>query len=186
MQVTPARGTMAHDRGRTLRGWLPVGISVALALGWALFVAVHGNQVDIDVYRFGGRQVFHPDLYSARLGTLYFTYTPFAALVFSLPSLILSTTTLQVLWALTNMVALAGLIYLSIRIISPQLEQRRAARWALLLLTPALLLDPVFIDVGLGQINLVLTVMILWDLAGKRRVGSHSLPLGGQPGSRRR
>ena len=176
--MTPVRGTTEHDRGQALRRWLPVSISVAMALGWALFVAVHGSQVDIDVYRFGGRQVFHPDLYSARLGTLYFTYTPFAALVFSLPSLILSTTTLQVLWALTNMAALAGLTYLSIRIISPQLERGRAARSALLLLTPALLLDPVFIDVGLGQINLVLTLMILWDLAGKRRIGSRSLPLG--------
>ena len=178
MAVNPVPGTDLHDGGQKLRKWLPVIISVAAALGWALFVAVHGKQVDIDVYRFGGRQVFHPDLYSARLGTLYFTYTPFAALVFSLPSLILSTTALQVLWALANMAALAGLIYLSIRIISPQVERRRAVYLALLLLTPALLLDPVFIDVGLGQINLLLTLMILWDLAGKRRVGSRSLPLG--------
>jgi alpha-1,2-mannosyltransferase len=150
---------------------------VAAALGWALFVAVHGNQVDIDVYRFGGRHIFHPDLYSARLGTLYFTYTPFAALVFALPSLILNTLSLQVMWALTNLAALAGLTYLSIRITLPRLGPRRSAQWALLLLTPALALDPVFINIGLGQINLVLTLMILWDLAGdegRRR----KLPIG--------
>ena len=128
-----------------VRKWLPTGLSIAAALGWSLFVAVHGNQVDIDVYRFGGRHVFHPDLYTARLGTLYFTYTPFAALAFALPSLTLSTLTFQVLWALANMVALAGLIYLSIRVTVPQLGRRRAVQWALLLLTPALLLDPVFI-----------------------------------------
>jgi hypothetical protein len=69
-------------------------------------------------------------------------------------------------------------VYLSIRIILPDVERRRAVHWALLLLTPALLLDPVFIDIGLGQINLFLTLMILWDLAGNRRVGSSSLPLG--------
>ncbi len=168
---------MARDR-QMLRAWAPAWLSLALALGWSLFLAVHGKQVDIDVYRFGGRHVFHPDLYSARLGTLSFTYTPFAALVFALPSLALNTLSLQVLWALTNMVALAGLLYISIRITVPQLERRRVVYWTLLLLTPALLLDPVFINVGLGQINLVLTLMIMWDLAGDHKGGSRRLPLG--------
>ncbi len=177
--MSSTAGTRLSPAGNAaLRRWLVVGLSVAAALGWSLFVAVHGNQVDIDVYRFGGRHVLHPDLYSARLGTLYFTYTPFAALVFALPSLTLNTLALQVVWALTNLLALAGLIYLSIRITMPALDRRDTAYRALLLLTPALLLDPVFINVGLGQINLVLTLMILWDLAKIRGPGRHRLPAG--------
>jgi alpha-1,2-mannosyltransferase len=177
LRADPSPGTPTFHGPPAFRKCL-LALSVAAALGWALFVAAHGNQVDIDVYRFGGRHIFHPDLYSARLGTLYFTYTPFAALVFSVPSLILNTLSLQVVWALTNVIALAGLTYVSIRITLPRLGPRRSAEWALLLLTPAMALDPVFINIGLGQINLVLTLMILLDLAGRRGDPHRKLPLG--------
>jgi alpha-1,2-mannosyltransferase len=171
-------GAQAERRRVALRKCVPVAFSVAVTLAWSLFVAAHGTQVDIGVYRFGGLRILHPDLYSARLGTLYFTYPPFAALVFALPSLAFSTLTLQVLWALANVVALAGLTYVSIRITLPRIEKKRALWWAMLLLTPALALDPVFINFGLGQINLVLTLMIVWDLASEPITGTRRLPLG--------
>ena len=64
-----------------------------------------------------------PDLYSVRFGNsgLLFTYTPFAALVFALLGLNLGIWSLQCVWAVTNIVALAALIYLSIRIVVPRL-----------------------------------------------------------------
>ena len=69
---------------------------------------------------------------------LLFTYTPFAALVFALFGLNLGIWSLQCVWAVTNIVALAALIYLSIRIVVPRLQRKQVVRWALLLLLPAL------------------------------------------------
>jgi alpha-1,2-mannosyltransferase len=162
-------------RDRVLR-WMPAALSVAAALGLSLYMALRSYQVDIDVYRMGGRHVFLPDLYSVHFGGLFFTYTPFAALLFALPALNLAISSVQRLWAVTNVLALAGFIYMSIRIVLPRLDRRRALRWSLVLLLPALLLDPVFVTVG--QINLVLCLLIIWDLAAGRKIGPYTVPLG--------
>jgi alpha-1,2-mannosyltransferase len=159
---------------------LPAAVSAAGALGLSLYLAFRNYQVDIDVYRMGGLHVLLPDLYSVRFGNsgLFFTYTPFAALVFAALGLRLGIWSLQYVWAVTNIVALAGLIYLSIRVVVPGLQRKQVVRWALLSLLPALALNPVFNTVGLGQINLVLCLLITWDLATDRRIGARTLPLG--------
>ncbi len=166
--------------GETRLQWLPAAVSVAGALGLSLYLAFRRYQVDIDVYRMGGQHVLSRDLYSLRFGNsgLVFTYTPFAALVFAVLTLNLGIWALQDVWAVLNVVALAALIYLSMRIVVPRLQPKHAARWALLLLLPALALNPVFTTVGLGQINLVLCFLITWDLATHRRIGGRTLPLG--------
>jgi len=163
-----------------IRRWLPAALSAAGALSLSLYLAFRSYQVDIDVYRMGAQHVFMPDLYSVRFGNsgLLFTYTPFAALVFALFGLNLGTWSLQYVWAVTNIVALEALIYLSIRIVVPTLQRKQVMRWSLLLLLPALALNPVFTTVGLGQINLVLCLLITWDLATDRKIGSRTLPLG--------
>ena len=165
---------------RSLRPWLPAALSAAGALGLSLYLALRTYQVDIDVYRMGGHHLLSPDLYSTRFGNsgLLFTYTPFAALVFALLGLNLGIWSLQCVWAVTNIVALAALVYLSIRIVVPRLQRKQVVRWALLLLLPALALNPVFNTVGLGQINLVLCLLITWDLGTEHRIGSRTLPLG--------
>ncbi len=165
---------------QTLRQWLPAAFSVTGALGLALYLACRGYQVDIDVYRMGGQHVLLSDLYSVRFANtgLLFTYPPFAALVFAVLGLNLGIWSLQCVWAVTNIVVLAALLYLSIRIVVPRLGRKVAVRWALLLLLPALALNPVFNTVGLGQINLVLCLLITWDLATDRRIGSRRVPLG--------
>ena len=124
--------------------------------------------------------VLSPDLYSVRFGNshLLFTYPPFAAIVFALCGLHLGLWALQVMWGITNVITLAALIYLSIRIVVPALEHKEALRRALLLLLPVLALNPVFTTVGLGQIDLVLCLLIIWDLATVRRIGSRTVPLG--------
>ena len=148
--------------------------------GSRLYLAFRNYQVDIDVYRMGGQHVLSPDLYSVRFGNsgLFFTYTPFAALVFAVLGPHLGLWALQGVWAVTNIAALAALIYLSIRIVVPSLQRKQVVRSALLLLLPALALNPVFTNVGLGQINLVLCPLITWDLATDRRIGSRTVPLG--------
>jgi alpha-1,2-mannosyltransferase len=163
-----------------LRRWTPAALSAGAALGLALYLAFRNYQVDIDVYRMGARHVFSPDLYTVRFGNsgLLFTYTPFAALVFALLTPHLGLWALQGVWAVVNVAALGALIRLSLRLVVPGLRRTEALRWTLLLLLPALALNPVFTTVGLGQINLVLCVLVMWDLATERRVGSRTVPLG--------
>jgi alpha-1,2-mannosyltransferase len=155
-------------------------LSAAGALGLSLYLASRNYQVDIDVYRMGGQHVLSADLYSVQFGKsgLFFTYTPFAALLFALVGLNLGIWTLQPVCAVMNIVALAALIFLSIRTVDPTLARAKVVRLALLLLLPALALNPVFNTVGLGQINLVLCLLITWDLATDRKIGSRTLPLG--------
>src|ERR1700733_1198193 len=144
--------------GDVLRKWLPAALCGVAALGLSLYLALRNYQVDIDVYRMGSQHVLSPDLYTAQFGNshLLFTYPPFAAIVFAVCGLHLGIWALQVTWGITNVATLAAFVYLSIRIVVPTLEQRVAIRWALLLLLPALALNPVFTTVGLGQIDLLL------------------------------
>ena len=51
-------------------------------------------------------------------------------------------------------------------------------RLGLLLSLPALLLNPVVITVDFGQVNLVVTLLVMWDLLSHRRIGSWQAPLG--------
>ena len=127
------------------------------------YLALHNYQVDIDVYRMGGQHVLSPNLYSVQFGNsgLEFTYPPFAALLFAVFGLNLGIWPLQAVCAGVNVVALVAFIYLSIRIVVPKLERQQRAWWALLLLGPAIALNPVFNTIGLGQINLVLAILLL-------------------------
>src|SRR5580658_8045558 len=178
--VSTATATTSRSASDTLRHWLPAVLSAAGALGLSLYLAFRNYQVDIDVYRMGGQHVLSADLYSVEFGKsgLFFTYAPFAAVLFALFGLNLGIWSLQPVWAVINIAALAALIYLSIRIVVPRLPRTQVVRLALLLLLPALALNPVFNTVGLGQINLVLCLLITWDLATDRRIGSRTLPLG--------
>ena len=164
----------------SLRRWLPAALSTAGALGLSMYLALRSYQVDIDVYRMGGQHIFSPDLYSAKFGKsgLLFTYTPFAAMVFAFLGLNLGIWSLQCVWAVVNVVTLAALVYLSIRIVDSRSPRKQVVCRALLLFLPAVALNPVFTTIGLGQINLVLCLLIMWDLATDRRIGARIVPGG--------
>jgi alpha-1,2-mannosyltransferase len=168
------RGRIAH--------WTPAALSFAAALTLALYFALRTYEVDLGVYlRLGGRYVFTSHLYSFTLPNtgLLFTYPPFAALLFAPWQRAFTTVdAVQVGWTLLNLAALVALLWLSIRIIKPDLGRTPTTRLALLLTMPALLLNPVFLTVGFGQINLVITLLVLWDLLTPRRVGRFEVPLG--------
>src|SRR6185437_11317914 len=93
------------------RQWLPAVLSAAGAVALAVYLAFRNYQVDIDVYRMGGQHVLLSNLYSVdfRKSDLFFTYPPFAALVFAPLGRNLGIWSLQLMWAITNIVALAGL-----------------------------------------------------------------------------
>jgi alpha-1,2-mannosyltransferase len=166
---------------RTTR-WGPAVISFAAALSCGLYFALRTYEVDLGVYlRLGGRYIFTPNLYSLGLGHtgLLFTYPPFAALLFAPWQRVFTTVdAVQIGWTMCNLVALVALLVLSLRLVRP--EWKRTSRWrlALVLMLPALLLNPVLLTVGFGQVNLVVTLLVLWDLLGSRRIGPFRVPMG--------
>ena len=139
--------------------------SLAVALALAIALAVSFRQVDIDVYLMGGAHASSPNLYSLRLaGTgLYFTYPAFAALLF-VPLAQLPREAAQTVWALLSVAGLFWLLYASLRALRPDLARGRLRSLALLLLAPAILLDPVLVNTYLGQLNVFVAALVVTDL----------------------
>jgi alpha-1,2-mannosyltransferase len=164
---------------------LVIGVSV-LALSLAAFCVysiVHApgwtdSQVDLQVYRAGGliaRHVSPP--YSARLPSplydwgglpnlpLKFTYPPFAAAVFGAVSFV-PAAALPKLSVAANLVLLVTALWFTFAGLGYQRGRLRAAAT---LLAAALLLwsEPVLRTIYLGQVNLALMALIIWDLTGR-------------------
>ncbi|MFE7316178.1 glycosyltransferase 87 family protein [Streptomyces sp. NPDC057555] len=121
---------------------------------------------DIEVYRAEGQvAATGGDLYGFTFTkwALPATYPPFAALLF-VPTTWISLTTLKITFVVLNAILLALLIHLSCKAAG----LRRAAYSAPLLLATTALgiwLEPVTQTLVFGQINLVLTCLVLWDLS---------------------
>ena len=79
---------------------------------------------------------------------------------------------------MVNVAALLGLLILSLQVVRPDLPRRSVWRLALALSLPALLLNPVLVTVGFGQVNLVVVLLVMWDLLSERRVGRWQAPMG--------
>jgi alpha-1,2-mannosyltransferase len=177
----PTPETKPTLRSRIMQ-WAPAALSFAAALTLALYFALRTYEVDLGVYlRLGGQYVFTSHLYSFTLPNtgLLFTYPPFAALLFAPWQRAFTTVdSVQLGWTLLNLGALVALLALSLRLVKPELGRMPTARLTLLLTMPALLFNPVFLTVGFGQINLVVTVLVLWDLLTPRRIGRFEIPLG--------
>jgi len=167
---------------RWLTTWGPAVASLTCALGYGLFLAFGTYEVDLGVYlRLGARYVFTPHLYSSVVPntSLLFTYPPFAALLFVPWQRVFATVhSVQTVWTICNLAALIALLVLSLRLVKPDLGRSAAWRLGLLLSLPAMLLNPVVITVAFGQVNLVVTLLVMWDLLSQRRIGSWQAPLG--------
>ncbi|MFJ5674519.1 glycosyltransferase 87 family protein [Streptomyces sp. NPDC093097] len=133
---------------------------------FALSLAVQLPMSDIEVYRAEGQAAATGgDLYGFTVTkwALPATYPPFAALLF-IPTTWISLTTLKITCVMVNAALLALLIHLSCKAAG----LRRAAYSAPLVLATTALgiwLEPVFQTLVFGQINLVLTCLVLWDLS---------------------
>ena len=145
------------------------------AVAYGLYIALRTYEVDLGVYlRLGGRYVFTSHLYSFVLPntSLPFTYPPFAALLFAPWQRTFSSVGLvQAVWTMGNVAALVGVLVLSLRLVKPSLDRMATWRLALALSLPALLLNPVLITIGFGQVNLFVTFLVMWDLLSERRIG---------------
>ncbi|MHB8219126.1 MAG: glycosyltransferase 87 family protein [Acidimicrobiales bacterium] len=160
--------------------WL-VGACSAVAATWhAVHLATDALQLDLAVYLLGAHHLADGQLYVASLPTaphLPFTYPPFAALGFT-PLTLVSERTAQVVWSLVNVASVFAMLWLTLRMVRPSLDRRRRMLWALLLMAPAVWMEPVSLTLSFGQVNLVLAVLVLADLTATLRVGRFTLPGG--------
>jgi alpha-1,2-mannosyltransferase len=159
------------------RAALAAALSMALTTALCVWLAC-SYQDDFHVYLEGAHGLFSGALYSHSTRGDLFTYPPFAALLFVPLECLSSTTAAQVLWALLNEAALLGLLTVSIRAVRPDLPRRSRRLWALGLSAPALLSDPVLLAVRHGQVDILITLLVVWDLIGARRPGTRTVPAG--------
>ncbi len=171
----PDHGNEAPAAGR-LKAWA-AALSVMIATAVSVWVAC-SYQDDFHVYMAGAHGLFSGTLYSRSTRGDLFTYPTFAALVFVPLAWLPSTTAAQVVWALLNEAALLALLTIVIRAVRPELPRRSSRLWALGLAAPSLLLDPVLLAVRHGQVDILVTALVLWDLVGTRRLAAMTVPQG--------
>jgi alpha-1,2-mannosyltransferase len=169
----------AHARGL----WLLLAglIAFGVALGsYVIYMVGHAkgytlDPVDFAVYRSGGlivrhiRPYYDPHLASplydwVGYGKLHlpFTYTPFAGLVFAIVSFVPYQLSLKLSVAV-NLISLLAVVWFTLGGLGYRRLVIRAG--ATLLGTAAVLwTEPVLRTIYLGQVNLVLLALIMWDL----------------------
>lgn len=166
-----ARDLIAHP----MTPW--VGLA-ATAVTVLLLVVLHEPPIDLDVYRQGALDALDGQdaVYQTRPGALPFTYPPFAALVF-VPLAVVPASFAAAVLAVGSAAALWRILTLCLR----RVGVPHASRVALVAAPIGLLLEPSYHTVRLGQVNLLLTWLILEDLLGpatKNRQRTRGLLLG--------
>ncbi|MFI9610797.1 glycosyltransferase 87 family protein [Streptomyces sp. NPDC052023] len=160
--MTVITSTAVHRR-------TPVALGVCLlsfAAFWIAQRAAHVSMVDLLVYRAEGATVrAGGDLYALRATTaqLPATYPPFAALLFT-PLTLPDTGSLRTLATAGNLALLVVFVRLSLRLVGH--TRAEAVWWASAV---AVWCEPVWTTLRYGQVNLLLAVLVLWDLS--RRPG---------------
>ncbi len=172
-RVVRVLGSAASSENPQSRSWLlPLGI-VALSVSLAAYAAEVLRyplgrmmpMLDLRVYRGGGLVVLHhpADLYTWQLNpAMRFTYTPFAAAVFAAPAL-LSLTALRWLMWTGSLLALAAAVWLTLRRLGYARDRLRAGA-TLLLIAAVFWTQPVLRTLQLGQVDLLLMTLVIWDL----------------------
>ena len=160
------RAVADHDgatRPRTLTT-VVYGAVAAVASLLALVIGAHGF-VDLDVYRaasaaFLRGQALYGSLPNAPFDLKYI-YPPVAAVLLA-PLTVLPIGLLHVVWTLSTVVLAFGVLH----VLMSRLGIRTARMTPLLLLAPALLLEPIRGTLGFGQINMVLVALVVADCTG--------------------
>ncbi|WP_019812141.1 glycosyltransferase 87 family protein [Saccharomonospora halophila] len=142
-------------------------------LQWAFTgTLIVGDFLDVTVYRAGGAALLHGEpLYETALqvgtGSFPFTYPPFAAVVF-VPLALVPAWLCQALVIPVHVVLLAAVVQRCLRWMGcPDTRQLRRATVALTAVV--FLLEPITWTMWLGQINLILLAIVLFDLTAGRR-----------------
>ena len=149
---------------RVVYGVLAVELAVVI-----VFAATY-NALDFRIYMWGGHAVLHDNrLYLTPAYGHWFTYSPFAALVY-VPIATLPLAVARVGWDLVSVAALAYSCVLVLK-----LAGYRPSRLVVAcVVAAAMALDPVWQTLYLGQINLILLALILTDVWAVSRGSSGS------------
>jgi len=152
----------------------------AVLVSWLVYAALSGpfgalNEVDLTVYKDGGLIVRHvtpyydPHAYAPLYDwggysdlALKFTYTPFAAIAFAVAS-VLPWGALSAVSVIGNMAALVAALWFTFGALG-YTDRRVRLGAALLAAAVTFWLQPVVRTIYLGQVNLILMALILWDL----------------------
>jgi len=158
------------------------GVAFVLAFGgWLAYLLIEPkhmilNGIDLDVYRDGGLIVRHArGYYDAGLSpsplygwtrsgrdSLRFTYTPFAAISF-VPMSLIPQAVAKNISLIANMAAIPAAIWFTLGGLGYARDRVRAGA-TLLSFAAVLWTEPVMRTLYLGQVNLVLVALIMWDL----------------------
>ncbi|MDX6261978.1 MAG: alpha,2-mannosyltransferase [Kribbellaceae bacterium] len=164
--------SMTTTAPRTDRRWLIaaiLGCAALVALGaWAY--GLFDGMIDLRVYRLGGSVLLDRDsLYDAQLpgSGLPFTYPPFAAIAM-VPLAVVPWGVALVVWTTISVLCIAliwrAALPASAWTLVPERWRDRRIVVLAALTALSLLLEPVWQTIQFGQINLLLTAMILLDL----------------------
>lgn len=176
--VPRIRTVLTNPRGVAL---LAVPL-LAVVLTWSV-IRLHGYQLDLDVYRLGVQTwLAGGDMYGTlpepmQGPVLPFIYPVFAALVM-VPLAVVPYTAALVTLLVLSVLALAGSIYLTVRVAWPAGGRNGALSVSMLALSAALLIEPVAQTFAFGQVNLVLMVMVLVDCLAPRTRWPRGLLIG--------
>ncbi|HJZ28315.1 MAG TPA: glycosyltransferase 87 family protein, partial [Streptosporangiaceae bacterium] len=157
-------------------GWLAGGYVVSAT--WCALATLRSRAAfgDLSIYAAGGAAVRHgTPLYQLRFAFgLRFTYPPFAALLFA-PLSWLPVTAGRVLVSAATVLALPVSSYLVLRLPPwpARLSRDQAAQLALAFSAAAIWLEPERTNLKYGQINVLLTLLVLVDLVWIERDGNH-------------
>jgi len=133
-----------------------LGLELAVVV---VFAAIY-NALDFRIYMWGGHAVLHDSrLYLAPAYGHWFTYSPFAAMVF-VPVAALPLAVARVLWDLVSVAALAWSCVLILKLAGRPPSRLMVAG----VVAAAMALDPVWETLFLGQVNLILLALILTDI----------------------
>ena len=147
------------------RGWLwPALSGGATFVGVTVLALVH-QQIDLSTYLLGGAHAAGGDLFNVTLAKdgLGFTYPPFSALLFA-PFAHIPVRVAEVAFSWANLAAMFALVAVCLRAVCDQLGRRTIVWWALVLLAPLVLFDPVRQTFLLGQVNILLALLVVADL----------------------
>ncbi len=156
MSVRPRPGSFDRVQIKTFPGRVAAAVLALEVLAVTCF-AFAWRPLDLWIYVLGGRAVGDDaTLYTQQQAEHWFTYPPFAAILFD-PLSALPFLGVRVAWELACVAALAWVIVVAGRLAGRQLP-------VVPLLAAALILEPVWHTLFLGQVNLFLLALILTDV----------------------
>ncbi|HEY2506757.1 MAG TPA: glycosyltransferase 87 family protein [Streptosporangiaceae bacterium] len=149
------RTWLESPRGRRI-----VGVTAAAQVALVVVFALVYQPFDLAIYLWGGHAVTHgAELYLQQSQGNWYTYPPFAAALFT-PLAALPAVLVRVLWELASIGALAWACALTLKLAG----QRPTRIVVLALAAAALVLEPMYHTLFLGQVNLFLLALVLADI----------------------